>query len=354
VTLNDWRPLEGVTVVDFTRMAPGGTATLMLADLGATVHKIEHPSGDDTRHLKPSVGDNSSAQHQYMDRGKLSITADLKNADDLARVRALVRDADAVIESFRPRVADRLGIGYRDLSAINPSLVYVSLSGYGQYGERSATAGHDLNFVGYAGLLGESVPRTLMADVTGGILAALALVSGVARARHDGTPAHVDLALADAALVFGGMQLAEALASRTLGVEVDTPLDGRSPCYQVYRCADGRSLAVAAIEPKFWRRTLTLMGCEEWMDRQGDPSLIPEFAAVIASQPQSYWLELLVDPETCVTPVLAPDDLLGDVQARARASVRQYDSAAGPLWQVASPFRTIDMTANLAVHQSAR
>ncbi|MGM7670538.1 CaiB/BaiF CoA transferase family protein [Microbacterium sp. A93] len=342
MTLVNWRPLDGVTVVDFTRMAPGGTGTLLLADLGATVHKIEHPTGgDDTRHLKPKVGADSSAQHQYMDRGKHSVRADLKQQADLALVRSLVADADAVIESFRPGVAARLGIGFHDLAAINPSLVYVSLSGYGQSGPRAATAGHDLNFVGYAGLLGETVPRVLQADVTGGILAALAIVSGVARARQDGTPAHVDLSLADAALALGGMQVVEALAARSLDVEVETPLNGQSPCYQIYRCADGRSLAVAAIEPKFWQRTLQLLGREEWLVRQHDPTLISEFGAVIATEPQAHWVEILVEDDTCVSPVLDPQDVSSDSHILERGALCEYDSVAGPLWQVASPFRNL-------------
>jgi len=342
MTLASWRPLEGLTVVDFTRMAPGGTGTLLLADLGATVHKIEHPvGGDDTRHLKPKVGDDSSAQHQYMDRGKHSVRADLKRPADLARVRELVAVADAVIESFRPGVPNRLGIGFQDLVAINPALVYVSLSGYGQSGPRATTAGHDLNFVGYAGLLGAAVPRVLQADVTGGILAALAIVAGVTRARQDGTPAHVDLALADAALALGGMQVVESLAARDLDVDVETPLNGQAPCYQVYRCRDGRSLAVAAIEPKFWQRTLELLGREEWLTRQHDPTLISEFADVIAAEPQAHWVNVLVDDDTCVTPVLEPHDVSSDPHVLERGSLREYDTAAGRLWQVASPFRDL-------------
>jgi len=353
MTLDGWRPLDGVTVVDFTRMAPGGTATLLLADLGAAVHKVEHPvGGDDTRHLKPRVGADSSAQHQYMDRGKHSVRADLKDPDDRARILEIVRDADAVIESFRPGVADRLGIGFRDLVALNDSLVYVSLSGYGQTGPRAATAGHDLNFIGYAGLLSGSVPRALQADVSGGTLAALAIAAGVARARLDGTPAHVDLSLADAALALGGIQAAEALASHALGADVQTPLDGRAPCYQVYRCADGRSLAVAAIEPKFWHRTLELMGRTEWFSRQQDPALVPEFAAVIASETQAHWVELLVQDDTCVSPVLEPHETASDLHALERGSLREYDSPAGPLWQVASPFRNLATRSALPEHST--
>lgn len=347
MAMADWRPLEGMIIVDFTRMAPGGTATLLLADLGATVHKIEHPiGGDDTRHLRPSVGEDSSAQHQYMDRGKHSHRADLKDPADRARVLELVAGADAVIESFRPGVADRIGIGYPALHELNPALVYVSLSGYGQTGPRAAAAGHDLNFVGRAGLLGEEVPRALQADVTGGILAALALVSGISRARAQGAGAHVDLALADAALLLGGMQLAESLASQQLGEPVETPLDGRSPCYQMYRCADGRSMTVAAIEPKFWWRTLELIGHPEWFERQHDASLIAELAAVFASEPQQHWVQLLDEGETCVTAVLSAEDMLADEHVRGRGSLRAYDSPAGPLWQVASPFR--DLTAAAA------
>ncbi|MRJ75122.1 CoA transferase [Aeromicrobium sp. SMF47] len=336
-----WRPLAGMTVIDLTRMLPGGTGTLLLSDLGAEVVKIEQPPGGDaTRWLEPRVGTDSSAQHQYMDRGKTAVSLDLKTDAGRAELFDLVRGADALVESFRPGVAARLGIGHDVLAEINPALVYLALSGYGQEGPRASAAGHDLNFVARAGLLGagRDVPPTLVADVTGGVLAALGLTAGVLAARETGRGAFIDLALADAALVLGGMQIAERLASRRLDVPVATPLDGRSPCYQVYATSDGRHLAVAAVEEKFWQRVVTILGHPEWAARQTDPALVADVAAVVATKPLAQWLLELDLPDTCVSGVLDIDDLPTDPQVRERGSLLEVETAAGPLWQVAPPF----------------
>lgn len=339
-----WRPLEGITILDLTRMLPGGTATLLLADLGATVLKVEQPGeGDGTRWLAPRVGDDSSVQHQYMDRGKVTVRADLKTAEGLATVFGLAAGADAVIESFRPGVADRLGIGFEALVAIRPDLVFVSLTGYGQSGPRAAFAGHDLNFVGYAGIIDGPLPGVMSGDISGGMIAALGILAGVLESRRTGTPAHIDIALADAALLLGGPQISEVLGAQTLGEAVVTPLDGSQPCYNTYRCADDKWLAVGALEPKFWVRTCELLEHPEWVARQADPSLVPEFASLIASRNQSEWAALLEESDTCVSPVLPHSDLLNDEHTRQRGSVALFPSAAGPLWQVASPFRRMDV-----------
>lgn len=340
-----WRPLAGMTVVDLTRMLPGGTGTLLLSDLGAEVVKIEQPpSGDATRWLEPRVGPDSSAQHQYMDRGKRTLSLDLKTEPGRTELFDLVRDADALVESFRPGVAERLGIGYVVLAEINPALVYLALSGYGQDGPRASAAGHDLNFVARAGLLGDGgqVPPTLVADVTGGVLAAFGLTAGVLAARQTGRGSYVDLALADAALVLGGLQIAERLASVRLDVPVATPLDGRSPCYHVYTTSDGKRLAVAAVEEKFWRRVVEILGHPEWADRQTDPTLVPDVAAVVGIRPLTEWLAVLDLPDTCVSGVLDIDDLPTDPHVRERGSLVEVETAAGLLWQVAPPFHALE------------
>jgi alpha-methylacyl-CoA racemase len=331
-----WRPLAGVRVVDLTSMLPGGTATRLLADLGAEVTKIEPPAGDPMRRLKPSVGPDSSAQHRYLDHGKDAVFADLKDERGREIVRQLASHADAVIEGFRPGVADRLGVGYRALAEGHESLVYVSLSGYGQSGPRADAAGHDLNFAALAGLVGrgEELPPALAADVSGGMLAALGLTAAIFAARTTGRGTHLDLALADAALVVAGMGLAGALAGQGTGDAVVTPLDGRSPCYRLYRARDGRAVAVGALESKFWRTVVTLLDRPEWMDRQHDPTLTDEFAALIATGTGCHWADLLEGPDTCVTVARAPADLPDDPHLRARGALICCDG----LWQVGSPF----------------
>lgn len=336
-----WQPLEGTTVIDLTRMLPGGTATLLLAELGARVLKVERPGDPDaTRYLEPRVGVDSSVQHQYLDRGKESITLDLRSDEGRADLLKLVRTADAVIDSFRPGVMDRLGLDAHALLTENPELVIVSLSGYGRNGPMATFAGHDLNFVGRAGLLGDgtTVPPVFSADVSGGMLAALAIAAGVAQARTRGEGSVVDLALADAALVVGGHAIAEQLGATALAKPVDTPLDGDRPCYGIYQTLDGGRLALAAVEPKFWRTTVELLGHPEWADRQFDPSLKDELRNLLASRPLAHWTHLLERPDTCVTAVNSIAALARDAQVAARGALVDHPSAAGPLPQVASPF----------------
>ena len=338
--MTGWKPLAGITIVDLTRMLPGGTATLLLADLGARVIKIETLSGDETRYLSPRVGTQSSAQHQYMDRGKESIRLDLKQPAAREQVLDLCRDADAVVEGFRPGVANRLGLGFAAVKAVKADIVYVSISGYGATGPRADFAGHDLNFLSLAGLV-DRPTQTLQADVGAGMLAALGLLAGVSAVRAGGEGAHLDLSLFDAALVMGGMQVSERLAAQSLGEPVVTPLDGNSPCYQLYRCADGRQICVAAIEPKFFARTVEILGHPEWSTRQQDSSLIGELAAVFATRDQAQWVKLLDAADTCVTPVADTTDLRLDPHVLARQSLVRNQSAVGPLWQVAPALRRV-------------
>ncbi|MGW0630563.1 CaiB/BaiF CoA transferase family protein [Streptomyces sp. NPDC002758] len=339
-----WRPLDGATVLDLTRMLPGGTATLMLADLGAHVLKVERPGDlDATRYLEPRVGANSSVQHQYLDRGKDSIALDLRSESGREALLDRVRTADAIIDSFRPGVMRRLGLGPETLLGVNPRLVALSLSGYGQHGPMTSYAGHDLNFVARAGLLGPGteIPSVFTADLSGGMLAAFALVAGILRARSTGEGSAVDLSLADAALFAGGMQIIQELGAAALAKPVVTPLDGASPCYAVYLAADGGRLAVAAVEPKFWRTTVELLGHPEWVSRQTDPSLLDELQELIGTRPLEHWTALLERPDTCVTAVNSIADLPKDAQTIARGALYDQSSPAGPLPQVAAPFHLI-------------
>lgn len=340
-------PLEGTVILDLTRMLPGGTGTLLLSELGAQVVKIERPGDlDATRYLQPRVGDSSSVQHQYLDRGKVMLPLDLR--DDRGRQELLdrVRTADAIIDSFRPGVMDRLGLGTEVIHSVNPKIVSVSLSGYGKQGPMASWAGHDLNFIARAGLLGNGteIPTVLAADITGGTLAALAIVSGILQSHRTGQGGAVDLALADAALIVGGLKIAQELGAAALDRPAVSPLDGTSPCYNIYRAADGGRLAVAAIEPKFWRTTVELLGRTDWVDRQNDPALRDEFQALIMTKPLAFWATLLERPDTCVTAVREITDVTADLQVEARGALTLRDSPVGPLPQVASPFHCIDPT----------
>ncbi len=269
--------LSGIRIVDFSRLLPGAALTQLLADMGADVIKIERPgAGDDIRRAGPEMN-GSSAVHLFLDRGKRSVALDLKTASGVAAAVRIAATADAVVESFRPGAADQLGLSYEALSEHNPKLVYVSLNGYGDTGPRSLAAGHDLNYCAYAGILDfsgweQDGPRpsgAQVADVTGGTLGAVGLLAAVLSASRTGRGARISVALADAALWTVGIHVSAFLAGGPQGSR-SGDLNGGLPCYDVYECADGRYIAVGALEPKFWQALVHGLNRPDLAERQYD------------------------------------------------------------------------------------
>ena len=255
-------PLAGVRVLDLTRLLPGPMATLYLADLGADVVKIEDTAaGDYARTLDPS-GPQPSACFRALNRGKRSVSLDLRHPDGRAAFFALVRTAHVVIEGFRPGVVAALGVDHAAVAAVNPAIVYCSLTGYGQDGPRAAAAGHDINYLGYAGVLEQTgsaggapvLGNVQIADLLGGAAtAAIAILAALLPARTRGEGRYLDVAMADGALahnVFALHALEQHGATAPRGEDL---LTGGVPCYGVYATRDGRFLAVGALERKFWQ-----------------------------------------------------------------------------------------------------
>jgi alpha-methylacyl-CoA racemase len=336
-------PLAGVRILDLSRLLPGGACTRLLQDLGAEIVKVERAgAGDDVRYEQPMLAEGVSAVHQYLDAGKRSVALDLKDPDDVEVVLALAVECDAVLESFRPGTASRMGVGPEHVAARNPAAVYVSLTGYGQTGPRAAAAGHDLDYCAYAGVLAttgthESGPTTsgvLAADMMGGTLAAVAILAGIVEARSTGRGRHVDLSLQEAASWAIALPLAQHLADGATWAPGEGMLNGALPCYGIYRCADGRDLAVGALEPRFWQRFVHLIGRADLADRREDAAAIPEVAAVLASRPRAAWLEVLEHADCCVAPVKTLAEAVEDAQARARDVVVELD---GDGWRVRQP-----------------
>jgi crotonobetainyl-CoA:carnitine CoA-transferase CaiB-like acyl-CoA transferase len=318
--------------------------TLYLADLGADVIKVEDTgAGDYARALDAPPGE-TSAFYRAVNRNKRSIAMDLKDPRGREAFVALVRDADIVVESFRPGVMRGLGVDAHTLLAVNPRLVFASISGYGQDGPRAAMAGHDINYLGYAGVLDQTGaaggPPALcnlqIADLLGGAAtAAIAILGAVIGAMRTGCGRVVDVAMADASLAHNIFAL-HALSQRGSTVpRGEDLLTGGVPCYGVYPTRDGRWLAVGALEPKFWR-----LLCET-LDRV---DLVPlglsrdaegarardELARIFAGAPLSHWTERFANIDCCVTPILTLQEALDDPQFRARgmaigkAGTRQF------------------------------
>ncbi|MCI0570497.1 MAG: CoA transferase [Myxococcaceae bacterium] len=328
-------PLSDVRVLDLTRLLPGPYATLVLADLGATVDKVEDPEGGDSLRQMPPHRGEESALFYALNRSKRSLVLDLKAPAGAAALRRLVQSYDVLVESFRPGVMDRLGVGWDVLRRENPRLVYCAITGYGQTGPDRLKAGHDLNYVARAGVLGyggtaggpPAHPGAQLADVGGGSLFALV---GILAALHErertGEGRFLDISMTDGALAFVHMQLA---ARMFMGAE-GTPLargrealNGGYACYGVYRTSDGHALSVGALEPKFAAGLLEVLGRPELLAGLYDTgeegrATRAELERIFASQPLAHWRARFADEDVCVEPVNEGDDVLADPQLLAR------------------------------------
>lgn len=266
------RPLDGLAVLDLTRLLPGAAATQLLANYGAEVIKIEAPGvGDYARHMPPLI-DGEGAVFRASNRGKRSVALDLKNPRDAEAFRRMAAGADVLIEGFRPGVMRRLGLDYEALRPLNERLIYASLTGYGQSGPYAAQAGHDVNYLALGGLLGltgpedaPAIPGAQVADLAGGALQAVIGILLALEARHrTGRGQHVDVAMLDGVAWLMTLPLAVYSATGHSPERARTTLSGRYACYNLYRAREGRWLAVGALEPKFWAALCQRLGCPEF------------------------------------------------------------------------------------------
>ena len=332
-------PLAGIRVLDLTRLLPGPMCTLYLGDLGAEVIKVEDTgAGDYARTLAPdplAAPRRMTAWYRAINRNKRSLAIDLKAARGRDAFLALARGADVVVEGFRPGVVAALGVDAEALRRINPRLVYCSLSGYGQTGPRAALAGHDINYLGYAGVLDQTGARggppalsnLQIADLLGGAAsAAIGILGALVGAARSGRGRYIDVAMADAVLahqIFALVALEDAGRLAPRGTDL---LTGGVPCYGVYETKDSRWLAVGALEAKFWRTLCGTLGRDDLIGGQfatGDEGtrVRSELEAVFATDTLAGWTARLSGIDCCVSPVLNFDEALADAQFRARRMV---------------------------------
>lgn len=311
------QPLAGLTILDLTRLLPGGFCTMALADLGARVIKVEEPGrGDYLRHFAPR-GAHDSVLFSALNRGKESLTLDLKAAEGRSILLDLARTADVVVEGNRPGVMARLGLGDDALRAANHRLVICHITGYGQTSPLATRAGHDLNYLASAGALSliaerggtPVVPGIQIGDVAGGALvAALGIVSALLERERTGVAPTLDIGMTQGVLHLLHLQAAELLAT---GVDAEAGrglLTGGHACYAVYRTADARAITVACVEPRFWTRLCDRLGLEDLAARQFDADQSPLFAALgaaFAERTRDEWTTFFGDDDVCVAPVLS-------------------------------------------------
>ena len=315
-------PLEGLQVLDFSTLLPGPLATFMLAEAGAAVIKVERPGGEDLRGFPPHVG-GASAAFAALNGGKRSLVVDLKSEEGRAALMPLIASADILVEQFRPGAMARLGLGYDEASAVNPRLIYCSLTGYGQRGPRSQEAGHDINYQAVTGLLSlapgsadaPATPAALVADIGGGALpAVLNILLALRRRDLTGRGAHLDIAMADAMFTFAWLALAEAHATGRFPGSAENLLAGGSPRYGLYATRDRLFLAVGALEDKFWTVFCEAIGLPaSWRDPAADPKGARDaVAAIIWGRDGAAWDELLAPLDCCCTLVASLEEARRD------------------------------------------
>jgi len=342
-------PLAGVRVLDLTRLLPGGFATAMLADLGAEVIKVEQPGqGDYMRWDDPKIGD-ESAHNWTNDRNKKSIALNLKDPNAVAALKKLAETADVVFEGFRPGVVDRLGVGYEDIKAINPKIVYCSLTGYGQTGPLVKEPGHDLNYAARAGITGITGPKdgvpTLIgvqiADLGGGALISIAgILAALYRAATTGEGDYVDVAMTDGAFAWTSIWMGDHFATGEVPKAGEMMLNGASPCYQVYECSDGKYLTVAAVEEQFFEVVCEVVGQPELKSTQFESDKIDLWREIFLGKPRDEWLDLFKGHDACVGPVNDFAEAASDPQLTHREMIVDLERPGhGTFKQIGSPIK---------------
>lgn len=323
------QPLKDIMVLDFSTLLPGPMATLMLAEAGAEVIKFERPgTGEDARATAPRI-EGESIGFAVLNKGKRSVAIDLKSKGAVDALRPLLEKADVLVEQFRPGVMERLGLGYEAVRAINPQIVYCSITGYGQTGPKASVAGHDMNYVGDAGILSLSrgpqdqptTPFGLVADIGGGTYPAVVniLLALMARQQtNEGT--HLDIAMSEGAFAFAYWAHAQGvIAGQDIGSGASR-LTGGLARYRLYSASDGRQIAVGALEEKFWQAFCDVIEQpEELRDDWSDPAACSaEVARRLASQPSTYWAPLLAAADCCCSVVKTPAEAAADPHFNAR------------------------------------
>jgi alpha-methylacyl-CoA racemase len=325
-------PLAGVRIVEIASVGPGPFGCMMLADMGAEVLRLERVEG--------SLG---SGRWNAMNRGRPSVGVDIKHPEGRALVERLAGSADALVEGFRPGVMERLGLGPDELLAANPALVYARMTGYGQHGPLSGVAGHDINYISIAGVLGAIrrqgerplAPLSLVGDFGGGgMLLAFGVVCALLEARSSGRGQVVDAAMVDGAALLATATYALRTAGMWDGEPGTNAIDSGSHWYDTYETADGGHIAVGALEPGFYTELLRLLGLDadevpQW-DRERWPELKERLAAVFRTRTRAEWTAILESADACATPVLSLDEAPSHPHNVARGVFVEIDGVVQP------------------------
>ena len=309
--------LDGLLVLDLSRLLPGGYCTQLLQAQGATVTKVESPAGDPIRALP-----GGAAYFEALHHGKRLVTLDLRSPSGLQSLHSLVVDADVLVEGFRPGVMERMELGYPALAAINPALVYCAITGYGSSGAMAARAGHDLNYLARSGALSlmplregaPAIPGLQVADLAGGLQAAFLIAAALTSREKTGRGRRVEVSMTD--LIRSWTALPRA--ARRAGLP-GLPLTGELPCYHVYVVADG-FLTVAALESDFWAKFCRTIDREDLTERQFDPAAIEAVQATLGEATRAEWMDRFGDQDVCVEPALRLEESVATEAVRSKTA----------------------------------
>lgn len=347
-------PLASLKVLDFSTLLPGPFGSMVLADWGADVVRIESPTRPDMVRILPPQENGVSAAHSFLNRSKKSLALDLKKPDGVEVVKQLVQEYDVVIEQFRPGVMDRLGVGYEALKAVNPGVIYCSITGYGQTGPYKNRAGHDLNYLSIAGITGYngrkgSGPAPInvqVADVAGGSYhSVMAILAAVVHRQQTGEGQYIDVSMTDAAFSMHALTAPPALVGDVQPELETTQLNGGT-FYDCYETKDGRYFSVGGLEPQFFAQFCQALGHPEWagkglaMNAEIQAGLKQDIAEVMKSKTFAEWQEVFAALDSCTEPVLSFAEACEHPQIKARDLLVEVpvNDGAGQT-QLASPIK---------------
>ncbi|TNF25863.1 MAG: CoA transferase [Deltaproteobacteria bacterium] len=306
--------LTGTKIVDLTRLLPGPLCTRWLCDMGAEVIKIEDPHvGDYAKHYPPLDENGVGVLYQKLNEGKTFVEIDLKEKNGKESLLEMVQDADIVVESFRPGVMEKMGIGFDQLKKRNPQIILCSISGYGQKDEKNSHPGHDINYLGWSGILSTleengsiPVPGFQLADIAGGSMTSLSsILAALHQVKKTNEAIHLDVSMTHSLLPF------LAIIKNQLEAKAPGIITGESACYSIYKTKDEKFMALGAMEKKFWDQFCNQINKPEWLTRH--PGIGKEFSplkqdiqTLVGSQTREYWTNLFMNADACFTPVLTP------------------------------------------------
>jgi len=352
-----YQPLEGIKILDCTRLLPYQYCTMLLGDLGAEILKIEEPRVGDYGRWGDVSRSYESVAFVMTNRNKKSMKLNLKHETGKEIFKKLASAYDVVVESFRPGVMDRLGLGYKEIQKINPEIIYCSATGYGQKGPYRDKPGHDVNYLSISGILswtGEHTGRPVIPGIPfgdmagGGVFPALAIIAALLGKERTGRGQYIDTCQTDVLTSFNLLNFAQVLAQKKGQKARPVNIRGGMLCYNTFKTRDGKFVALGAVEPKFWRNFCKAVGREDWIpnhflpyEEGGDAT--EELKDLFASKTQKEWAEILENVDTCFTPILTPDETLENHHLKERGIITTMeDPKRGETIQLEFPAKFSD------------